>query len=550
MENKMGLPRWMMADDINYTLMTIERELDEEDIRDIQFLCKDYISSGKPMNLWNIFTSFQEQKLDFLPELLFRIKHYKLLSHLGKNKHLMLQFLKQPENCKISNYRVLLYDISKEIDDKELDDIKFLTSVPKGKCKSITSFLDLCTVWEKEGKISPNNLQILLNALEVIKRKDLTNKVERYQEETTAALSLQESGKQQDLKQWTQEQSQEIRYHPEVDAKPGCSAGTNKHHESQMEDPSAVNANFQVAETSPVQETSNLMETLNINTEVLSKEPSKAFSLNVTAFPSPRPSEQTTSKSTARQQKPIEVYKMDSSPLGICLILNNKLFPGTHFKERSGTDKDAERLKEVFNDLGFDVRKYDNLTVNEMVQKLEAYSHYDHNAMDCFVCCILSHGEKDVIVGKDGKHLQIGKIRTLFSGSQCTSLLKKPKLFFIQACQGTKQQKPCFIRNTNSDLEFDSSPLLIPEHRDFLFAMSTVPGYVSCRTKEGSWFIQTLCTCLEDYCKENYDILDILTEVNKRVSEMNQSIQQMPEQRVTLSKRVAIVPPSLRKQFF
>lgn len=157
----------------------------------------------------------------------------------------------------------------------------------------------------------------------------------------------------------------------------------------------------------------------------------------------------------------------------------------------------TEKLKKVFEDLGFEVHRHNNLTAKEIENILKQYQMFDHNAMDCFVCCILSHGEKDIIVGTDGKRLQISDIRFWFSGSQCPSLLRKPKIFFIQACQGTRKQKACFITGGDSDLETDAS---VPEDRDFLFAISTVPDFVSYRTQEGSWFIQTLCTCLEEYC--------------------------------------------------
>jgi len=40
----------------------------------------------------------------------------------------------------------------------------------------------------------------------------------------------------------------------------------------------------------------------------------------------------------------------------------------------------------------------------------------------------------------------------------------------------------------------------VPDEADFLFAMATVPGYVSYRSKShGSWFITSLVRMLERY---------------------------------------------------
>jgi len=43
----------------------------------------------------------------------------------------------------------------------------------------------------------------------------------------------------------------------------------------------------------------------------------------------------------------------------------------------------------------------------------------------------------------------------------------------------------------------------VPDEADFLFAMATVTGYVSYRSKsEGSWYITTLVRMLEEYAKQ------------------------------------------------
>ena len=63
-----------------------------------------------------------------------------------------------------------------------------------------------------------------------------------------------------------------------------------------------------------------------------------------------------------------------------------------------------------------------------------------------------------------------------------------------------------------------SSKVSVPEEADFLYAYSTVPGYLSWRnTAKGSWFIQSLTKVFGEKA-EHMDILRMLTLVNARVS--------------------------------
>jgi len=67
----------------------------------------------------------------------------------------------------------------------------------------------------------------------------------------------------------------------------------------------------------------------------------------------------------------------------------------------------------------------------------ERHSPIHHNA-DAFVLVLLTHGSKGSIFGIDGKKVSIDDITKLFDGNHCPQLQTRPKLFFIQACQGRK----------------------------------------------------------------------------------------------------------------
>lgn len=70
---------------------------------------------------------------------------------------------------------------------------------------------------------------------------------------------------------------------------------------------------------------------------------------------------------------------------------------------------------------------------------LQAESHHpDLSQHDSFVCIILSHGEQGTVFSADGKRITYDEIMRYFNGEKCPALLEKPKMIFIQACQGSK----------------------------------------------------------------------------------------------------------------
>uniref|UniRef100_A0A8U7P6G5 Caspase 10 n=1 Tax=Corvus moneduloides TaxID=1196302 RepID=A0A8U7P6G5_CORMO len=216
-------------------------------------------------------------------------------------------------------------------------------------------------------------------------------------------------------------------------------------------------------------------------------------------------------------------YKMDGPHRGFCLIINNVNFNSS---QRKGSCKDAEQLERVFTWLGLDVRTYTDLTSGDIRSLMQTWQDLqDHEDRNCFVCCILSHGESGAIYGTDEKLVLIRTLMSHFTASQCPQLAAKPKLFFIQACQGNKIQRPVYVDTgaQTSDLSSmqDSFPLFesIPEEADFLLSMATVDGYVSFRhIEEGTWYIQALCSKLQLLVPRGEDILSILTQVNEDVA--------------------------------
>ncbi|NXI50834.1 CASP8 protein, partial [Chloroceryle aenea] len=252
----------------------------------------------------------------------------------------------------------------------------------------------------------------------------------------------------------------------------------------------------------------------------------------------------------------LEAYKMTSRPRGVCLILNNHDFAKAreavpelkNMKNRNGTDVDAESLIRVFSKLHFKIAAYRDLTADKIRETVNLYREEDHRDRDCFVCCILSHGKKGIIYGVDGQEVPIQELTTSFTGQNCRSLAGKPKVFFVQACQGDAFQQGVTIETDSgeqdSSVETDARFQLdcIPAEADFLLGMATLQDYVSYRSpRQGTWYIQALCQHLEYSCPRGEDILTILTAVNQEVSRKTckpNAEKQMPQPSFTLRKKL------------
>ncbi|KAM8934108.1 caspase-8-like [Pelodytes ibericus] len=253
-----------------------------------------------------------------------------------------------------------------------------------------------------------------------------------------------------------------------------------------------------------------------------------------------------------------ETYAMSRRPCGTCIIISNFNFEVArkehsnleHLKDRHGTERDAEALEKVFSSLNFEVFLHKDLTQDEVLQKIQYYSRQKHENRDCFICCILSHGNKGVIYGTDGQQVAIRDLTHCFQRSKCPSLAGKPKVFFIQACQGGKyhQAQQLEADACNADGYDKMETDFIPNEPDFLLGMATIHAHVSYRHRtNGAWYIQSLCKHLEERCPRGEDMLSILTLVNNEVSQkydpQNNAVQ-MPQPCTTLCKKLVFCKPS------
>lgn len=134
-----------------------------------------------------------------------------------------------------------------------------------------------------------------------------------------------------------------------------------------------------------------------------------------------------------------EDYKMTSQPRGPCLIINNIDFEADIFPTRKGSDEDARRFDDIFQQLGFTVIMRRNQTADQMrklFKDVAAECKPEHDALFVF---ILSHGSEHGIYGTDGIEVNLEtEIVSCFDNRNCKAMLGKPKVLVIQACRGSK----------------------------------------------------------------------------------------------------------------
>ncbi|XP_063976031.1 caspase-1-like [Diachasmimorpha longicaudata] len=220
---------------------------------------------------------------------------------------------------------------------------------------------------------------------------------------------------------------------------------------------------------------------------------------------------------TAPTERYASHYNMSHAKRGLALIFNHEFFTVSHLKPRSGTNVDCEQLVSTLKDLGFEVKDFHNATHRDIAKNLEAVADKDHSNHDCLVVAVLSHGELGLLYAHDTPY-KADTIWSYFTADKCPTLAGKPKIFFIQACQGDRLDAGATLKERTETDGHHAPTFRIPSHADFLIAYSTIPGFFSWRnTTRGSWFMQALCIELREN-GTRYDLLTLLTFVSQRVA--------------------------------
>nr|XP_057938163.1 caspase-10 isoform X2 [Doryrhamphus excisus] len=558
--------------DFQKLLLQAEKGLKEEDVQALAFLCRELLSyhSASVNSAKELFTNLQLQgylsaeKPHLLTELLLLIQQRSLIRDLNLQSSL-------PTNL-ISPFRKMLYNLSVDIEARDLRNMKFLLyrSLPRmnlDKMSTLEVFLEL----EKMDKLSANNLTELENLIKTVCPM-LKETIKKYQESQVNYLcSVPEVAGPPLDRPWPVEQNQGcqsldscttasceltgpplsaevLRFDPRM---PSWSEHCRKKLSFIFRSKSSVNSNNTSIDHAGEERGEGNYEDLPCRLRALTTQGSEVQPT----------SGETTSVKTDPQaslntsdEGDIETYSMDAEKRGFCLIINNYDFTnGPKFlKQREGTNIDESCLEKVFQWLGFEVLIEHDCSADRMLSLIQGLSKMDHSKMDCLVCCVLSHGLDRAVYGVDGSTVTLDELKKPLNASRCSALAGKPKLFFIQACQGTEEQTPVCVQNDgpiNGGLMRGARKMKqsIPSDADFLLALASVPLSVSFRDKErGTWFIQSLCQNLIKMVPRKCDLVSILTKVNADVSQKTDHTgtkKQMPQPAFSLRKKVIFPVP-------
>jgi len=237
----------------------------------------------------------------------------------------------------------------------------------------------------------------------------------------------------------------------------------------------------------------------------------------------------------------------------LAIIFNHAIFKHDRVGAREGTEHDVTAIKETFDGLGFEVHHHDDLTVDRIFQVL--YNIQKEKDLSCLALFILSHGEADGLLYAYDQNYKLHRnvIQELLP-DVCPSLAGKPKMIFIQACQGMNTDPGVVLaargrqRHTSSDSAKNVAlPYCIPNYSDLLIYSAAYTGHYSFRNKrEGSWLIQILCKELQE-SPDTEDLVSVLTRVSHKVAiskssrsydERLNSKKQIPLKQDTLIRKI------------
>ncbi|CAG2199194.1 CASP3 [Mytilus edulis] len=199
---------------------------------------------------------------------------------------------------------------------------------------------------------------------------------------------------------------------------------------------------------------------------------------------------------------------MNRESSGLCIIFNMETVGNT---SRYGTDIDVERLKDSFGRLGFDVEVKHNPSRRDINNYMNDVKSVNHNRKDSFACVLLSHGRDGHIRSSANEDVPLFEI--IEPVKTCESLVGKPKLFFVQACRGTRTDSG-MLTDAIEDINSDNLRKL-SSHSDVLVSYATIEDFVAYRNgHDGSIYIKSLCYLLDN---EGFstNMTDILNKVNR-----------------------------------
>ncbi|XP_008494158.2 CASP8 and FADD-like apoptosis regulator isoform X1 [Calypte anna] len=452
----------------------IEQELDEEEEEMMGFLCRDLAPDLATADLKELLVALNDrEQLSWfgLSELLYRVKRFDLLKRILKTEKAEVEAHLARSLRLIPDYRVLMVEINENLEKDEVGSLVFLLRdyAPRVKMAKDKSFLALVVCLEKLHLVSPNHLDLIENCFRNIHRIDLIKKIQKYKYEASV---------------------------PSVHSQPAyVNALQASLPDLSLIDP-PYNSRVQNTNTGKSQNRGSLIltEPVHMSIQELGPASNKVFD---------------------------DQYRMQSQPLGICLII-----------DCVGNDTDV--LEETFRGLGYDICCHRYLNTNTMNQTLlEVARVQKHRNCDSFVCILISRGSPQNIYCTDSTSsgFPLEQIKKYFTADSCPELLGKPKLFFIQSyiVPENEQEYTSLLEVDGNDEKSSGNTkkpckVTIPQVADIFWSHCKVDASaIEKSPNSSSYYLRCLAELLHNPHKRKLSILDIHTELNRRVYEWNKT---------------------------
>ncbi|KAL0985694.1 hypothetical protein UPYG_G00160620 [Umbra pygmaea] len=175
----------MANSQLHQMISRICEELNYVECQKLLYLCEAPETDSCTSDMRQVLLSWlgrQQVRPVYLVELLFTLRRFDLLKRVfHMNKQEVEAILSKSRA--VSEYRVLMSDVSEDMGTADLDSLKFLLSgsLPKERLARVKSFLDVIVELEKCDQVSSDRVGLIEQYLKDISRVDLARKVKCYQ---------------------------------------------------------------------------------------------------------------------------------------------------------------------------------------------------------------------------------------------------------------------------------------------------------------------------------------------------------------------------------
>ncbi|NWV83394.1 CFLAR regulator, partial [Dasyornis broadbenti] len=469
-----------------FLIHQIQEELDKEEEEMMVFLCRDLAPDLATADLKEILLALNErEKLTpvGLSELVYRVKRFDLLRRILNTEKATVEAHLARSLRLIPDYRVLMVEINENLEKDEVGSLGFLLRdyAPRMKMAKDKSFLALIIDLEKLNLVAPNQLDLIENCFRSIHRIDLIRKIHKYKSEALVSSI----------------HSQPVY----VNA-----------HQASLPNLSLIDPPYNSGKENTVKLQNGLSPTL-----------AEPVHLSIQE------------SGSVPYKTPDDPYRMQSQPLGICLIM-----------DCIGNDTDV--LEETFKGLGYDVHCHRYLNMNSMNQTLLEVARWQkHRNCDSFICILVSRGTSQSVFCTDHTFsgFPLEQIKRYFTADSCPGLLGKPKLFFIQSYIVSENEEECTsLLEIDGNDENISAKATIPQAADILWSHCKVDvSTLEQSPTSSSYYLHCLAELLRNPYKRKLGLLDIHMELNKKVYDWNTTAD--PSQQYSL-----LLQHTLRKKLF